>query len=199
MVTVTNSIGVENVLIVLGESFWVFSTAAQLRRLVKTRNTHGLSAPSQTLYAAGNVAWVTYFAIQHLWYPFVTNIIIMFLAIALIGFTLSDRKQFSKGLAAIVIIGPITSYILITHPGSGGWVGMAYNWIAGTPWLFRVIRRKKVSGISEKSMFFALGAMACVLAYGLIIHSLPLITGSLQGFAYELIVLRYYYRHRSHG
>jgi hypothetical protein len=120
----------------------------------------------------------------------------LFLGTATLAYTLSNRKQFSKGLATIATIGPLTSYLLITHPALGGWIGMAYNWIAGTPWLLRIVKRKRVSGLSEKGIFFALGAMSCVLAYGLIIHSWPLITGCIQGFTYELIVMKYYYRHR---
>lgn len=187
-----------NVLIVVGEGFWVFSAAAQLIRLHRTRNTRGLSPPSQTLNAAGSVAWATYFALNHLWYPFVTNIVIVVLGTAILGYTLSNRKKFGQGLATIAIVGPLTSYMLIAHPGSGGWVGMAYNWIAGTPWLAKVVKHKKVSGISERSLYFALGAMICVLSYGLIIHSLPLITGCIQGLIYESIMLKFYYRHRRH-
>ena len=188
-----------NVLIVIGEGFWVFSAAAQLGRVYRTRNTRGLSPPSQTLNAAGSVAWATYFALNHLWYPVVTNIIMIFLGTATLGYTLSNRKKFAQGLISIAIVGPVTSYLLIVHPGAGGWIGMAYNWIAGTPWLIKVVRGKKVSGISERSILFALGAMSCVLAYGIIIRSWPLIVGCIQGFAYELTVLKYYYRHRSHG
>lgn len=188
-----------NILIVVGEGFWVFSIGAQLFKLYRTRNTRGLSAPSQTLNAAGNVTWATYFAVNHLWFPFTTNVVMFFLATITLGYILSDRKQFGKGLVAIMVIAPLTSYVLITHPNAGGWLGMVYNWIAGTPWLFRILRRKKVSGLSEHGIYFALGAMACVLAYGLIIRSWPLIAGCIQGFVYELVVLKYYYRHRRHG
>src|SRR5258708_30891108 len=121
-----------NILVVVGESFWVFSASAQLHRLVKTRNTRGLSALSSTLNAAGGVAWVTYFFINHLWFPFATNLILLFLTTAALGYILSNRMQFAKGLAAIAIVGPLTSYLLIVHPGWGGWMGMGYNWIAGT-------------------------------------------------------------------
>lgn len=188
-----------NVLIVVGEGFWVFSTAAQLIKLYRTRDTRGLSPPSQTLNAAGNVAWTTYFTVNHLWFPVATNVIMFFLGTAALGYTLSNRRKFAQGLISIAIVGPVTSYLLITHPGAGGWMGMAYNWIAGTPWLIKVVRGKKVSGISERAIIFALGAMLCVLAYGAIIRSLPLIAGSIQGLVYELTVARYYYRHRHHG
>ena len=188
-----------NVLILIGEGFWVCSIAAQLIKIRRTRNTRGLSAVSQTLNTAGNVAWATYFAINHLWYPFATNITMIPLGAAVLGYILSNRKQFGKGMLAIATIGPLTSYLLILSPGSGGWIGMLYNWIAGTPWLIRVVRKKKVSGISAHGIFFALGAMSCVLAYGIIIRAWPLIVGSIQGFVYELTVARYYYRYRRHG
>lgn len=190
---------VENLLIVVGEGFWVCSTAAQLIKLYRTKNTRGLSAPSQTLNGAGNVAWATYFVVNHLWYPFVTNLVMLGLSIGLIGYTLSNRKQFTKGVVTIAVIGPLTSYLLIAHPGAGGWIGMAYNWIAGTPWLVRIIRRKKVSGLSERGLWFAIGAISCVLTYGLLIRAWPLIVGSIQGYAYELTALKFYYRHRHHG
>lgn len=188
-----------NVLIVVGEGFWVFSAAAQLRRLIATRNTKGLSAVSQTLNAAGNIAWCTYFALQHLWFPFVTNIMVISLTIAILGFTLSNRRQFAKGLITIIIVGPLTSYGLIHFPSESGWFGMAYNWMASTPQLIRIVRRKKVSGLSQRSLFFATGAMLFVLSYALIIHSLPLMTGCLIGLTYEGIIFRYYYRYRRHG
>jgi len=188
-----------NVLIVVGEGFWVFSIAAQLIKLYRTRNTRGLSPVSQTLNGAGNVAWATYFSVNHLWFPFTTNVIMLGLVTATLGYTLSDRKKFGQGLVTIAVVGPLTSYLLLTHPASGGWIGMGYNWIAGTPWLARIIRRKKVSGISERGMYFAFGAMFCVLSYGLIINSHPLVVGCLQGLVYESVALKFYYRHRHHG
>src|SRR5579884_3735336 len=186
----------ENLLIIVGESFWVFSAAAQLRRLGKTHNTRGLSAPSQTLNAAGNIGWCTYFAIHHLWFPFVTNIIVISLTIAILGFTLSNRRQFVRGLVTIAIVGPLTSYLLIAFPADSGWLGMAYNWLAGTPQLIRIVSRKKVSGLSEKSMYFAMGAMILVFIYAKLIHSVPLIAESVQGLTYMLITLKYYYGYR---
>jgi hypothetical protein len=126
---------IENALIVIGESAWVLSAAAQLRRLVKTRNTRGLSAPSQTLNAAGNIGWCTYFALNHLWFPFVTNIVVVTLTIAILGFTLANRKQFVRGLLTIAIVGPLTSFVLFHFPAQSGWLGMSYNWLAATPQL----------------------------------------------------------------
>ena len=185
-----------NALIVGGEGFWVFSAWTQLRRLVKTGNTRGLSAPSLTLNAAGNIAWCTYFASNHLWYPFATNIVVIVLTIALLGYTLSNHKQFIRGLIAIAIVGPLTSYALLRFPAESGWVGMAYNWAASTPQLARIIHRKKVSGLSEHSLYWAMFAMLLTLAYGLLIHSTPLIAASVRGIAYVLIIFVYYYRHR---
>ncbi len=185
-----------NALIVGGEGFWVFSAWTQLRRLVKTGNTRGLSAPSLTLNAAGNIAWCTYFATNHLWYPFATNIVVIVLTIALLGYTLSNHKQFIRGLIAIAIVGPLTSYALLRFPAESGWFGMAYNWAAATPQLARIVHRKKVSGLSEHSLYWAAAAMLLTLAYGLLIHSNPLITGSIRGLLYDYIILIYYYRHR---
>lgn len=186
-----------NGLIVLGESFWIFSDSAQLLKLTKTKNTKGLAPTSQTLNAAGNISWATYFAVNHLWFPFVTNIIVFLLTSLILGYTLSNRKKLIRGILAIVIIGPLTSIILVKQPWLGGWVGMVYNWIAGTPQLFKVIKHKKVSGISRHSLYFALGAMLCVFAYGIIIRSYPLVIGCIQGIAYTVIIFKFYFRHRN--
>src|SRR4051794_14844587 len=93
-----------NILILLGVGFWVCSIAAQLIKLRRTRNTRGLSAPSQILNTAGNIAWATYFGINHLWYPFATNVTMFFLGTAALGYILSNRKQFGKGMLTIAIV-----------------------------------------------------------------------------------------------
>jgi uncharacterized protein with PQ loop repeat len=190
---------IENALIVIGESAWVLSAAAQLRRLVKTRNTRGLSAPSQTLNAAGNIGWCTYFALNHLWFPFVTNIVVVTLTIAILGFTLANRKQFVRGLLTIAIVGPLTSFALFHFPAQSGWLGMSYNWLAATPQLIRIVRKRKVSGLSERGLYFAVGAMLFTLTYALLIHSSPLVVGCVQGLIYCSVIITFYYRHRKHG
>ena len=187
-----------NALIVVGESFWVFSGGAQLRRLSRTKNTKGLSAVSTTLNSAGNVGWVTYFALNHLWYPFFTNIVVLIISIITLGYILSNRKQFIRGLITIAIVGPITSYTLIHAPSLSGWLAVLYNNLASTPQLFKIIVRKKVSGLSEKGLFFATGASSFTLCYALIIHSVPLITGCLLGLLFDAVVYRFYYTHRQH-
>jgi len=188
----------ENLLIVVGEGAWVVSGAAQLKRLVQTRNTRGLSAPTQTLNGAGNIAWCTYFALNHLWYPFVTNIMVLIITVGLLGFTLSNRKQFTRGLLTIIIVGPLTSYALLRFPAESGWLGMAYNWMASTPWLIKVVRHKKVSGISERSLYFSVGALLCTSLYGLLIHIGPLIVGGGIGLIYAFVIMTHYYRYRRH-
>lgn len=74
---------------------------------------------------------------------------------------------------------------------------MLYNWIAATPWLARIVRKKKVSGLSEKALYCAVGAMLCTLAYGLLIHATPLVAGCLQGLVYSAVIVRYYYTYRN--
>ncbi|HVA11046.1 MAG TPA: hypothetical protein VNG32_02665 [Candidatus Dormibacteraeota bacterium] len=187
-----------NALIVGGEGFWVVSGATQLRRLAKTRNTRGLSALTLTLNGAGNIAWCTYFASNHLWYPFATNVLVIILNVALLGYTLSNRKQFVRGLVAIAVFGPLTSYALLRFPAESGWFGMAYNWVAATPQLARIVHRKKVSGLSERSLYWAMAAMLLTLAYGLLIHSRPLVAASIRGILYNFVIFIYYYRYRRH-
>lgn len=187
---------IENSLIIAGESFWLFSAASQLVRIAKTRNRLGLSAPSQALNAAGNVAWIIYFLSQDLIVPVITNASMLVLTLMVLAYTLSNKKQFLKGLMAIAIIAPITSYLLITHPGISGWIGVAYNAIASTPWLFRVIRTKKTSGISERSLYFTIGAILCTFTYGLLIGSAPLLTGCTFLLGSTLVIMTYYYRYR---
>jgi uncharacterized protein with PQ loop repeat len=189
---------IENALIVVGEGAWVLSASAQLRRLVRTRDTRGLSAPSQTLNAAGNIGWCTYFALNHLWFPFVTNIMVLTLTVAILGFTLANRKQFVRGLITIVIVGPLTSYALFHFPGQSGWLGMLYNWLAGTPQLTRIVRKKQVSGLSDKGLYLAVGAMLFTLTYAFLIHSSPLVVGCIQGLLYASVIITFYHRYRKH-
>jgi uncharacterized protein with PQ loop repeat len=187
---------VENFLVVIGESAWVFSAGAQLIRLNRTRDPRGLSAVTQTLNAAGNIGWCTYFAMNHLWFPFVTNILLLLLTVGILNFTLHNRRQFFRGVVAILIIGPLTGIVLSKFPLASGWMAVAYNWIASVPWMVRVIRTKKTSGISAYSLYWSIVAMSFTLTYALLIHSVPLITTCIEGLLYQAVIMRYYYRYR---
>lgn len=190
---------VENTLIIVAEGFWILSNSSQLKRLIKTRNRKGLSAPNQTLNAAGNIAWATYFASRRLYVPMVTNLTMLIITVTTLAYTLGNRKQFIQGLIAIAIVGPLTSYLLIEFPGISGWVGVSLNAVASAPWLVHVIRTKKTSGISERSLFFSLGAIFCTLTYALLIASAPLVVGCALGLVSVSTVMRYYYRYRHHN
>lgn len=192
----TNIDILKNGLIITSELFWILSNWAQFRKLFKTRNKKGLSATNQTLNAAGNIAWITYFSSKSLAVPTATNAINFLITISTLGYVLSNKKQFVKGIIAIVIISPITSYVLIKMPDISGWLAVAYNTIASTPWLFHVITTKKTSGISEKSLFLTITATLLTALYAILIKSGPLILGTVLGVLITLIILRYYYKYR---
>jgi uncharacterized protein with PQ loop repeat len=189
---------IENSLIIAAEIFWISSNFSQLKKLVKGRDSRGLSAPSQTLNAAGNIAWVSYFFSRQLFVPVVTNASMMLLTLLILFYTLDkNKKQFSRGLTSIIIIAPITAYVLIAMPEIAGWTAVAYNLIAVSPWIYRVVSTKKVTGISERSIHFSIGAMLCTLAYALMINSSPLVVGATLGLIYMTIIMRYYYTYRA--
>lgn len=190
---------IENLLIIFGESFMLFASVAQLLRIIQTRDTAGLSAVTSTLYAAGNVAWMTYFARLHLWLPFATNATNLLVTTVAVAYILRDRRQFGHGVMTIVTVGPLTGLALIAFTGVSGWIGFAYGMIAGTPYIVRIVRHKKVSGISEHSLLLALSSMVLVLIYAVLVHAPPLLASCVQGLLYEAIAARYYYRYRPHS
>jgi uncharacterized protein with PQ loop repeat len=187
---------IENVLIIAGEGFWVLSAFAQVKRLVRTKNRKGLSAPNQTLNAAGNIAWITYFSSRHLYVPVASNLALFLLTVTALFYTLGNKNQFKRGLLAIAVVGPLTSYLLLQYPSISGWVGAAYNFIASLPWVFHVVRTKKTSGISERSLMFTYGALTCVFIYSILIVSIPLVVNISAAFITTSIIARYYYRYR---
>ncbi len=184
-------------MIIAGEAFFLSSSFSQLRKLIKTRNTKGLYAPTAALNASGNVAWMTYFTSQRLWVPFSTNFAMFVLIVITMGYLLANKKQFLKALISIMILGPITAFLIIVYLDFSGWTGMIFNTVASTPWLIHVIRTKKVSGLSERSLYLSTGAMSCVLVYGILVKSTPLIAGCVQGLTYTLVVASYYYYYRN--
>jgi uncharacterized protein with PQ loop repeat len=186
----------ENLLILIGESFWVFAIATQLHKLIRTRDPKGLSPITQTLNAAGNIAWITYFAANSLWFPVATNIILLVLSLGVLYFILADRTLYKRALGAILVIAPLTSAILIYFPDWSGWLGVAYNAIAATPWLIHVLRTTKLSGISIHALWLDQVAMGCTLAYALLIGSVPLTVGCAQGLLYTWIITYRTYRYR---
>jgi len=187
---------IENILIISSEGFWILSNWSQLRKLIKTSNRRGLNAVNQTLNAAGNIAWITYFAHQRLFVPVATNATMFLLTAATLAYTLGNRKQFNRGILAIAILGPLTNYIIVAHASISGWIGVIYNEVAVLPWVANIILTHKTSGLSERGLFFAIGAMTCTFTYGLLISSVQLIAGTLAGMLNTLIVMTYYYRYR---
>lgn len=163
---------------------------------MRTRDVRGLSAVTITLNAAANVAWMVYFTSRELWFPVVTNGLIFVVCVTTLAYVLSNRRQFAKGVTTIATVGPATGWALLSFPALGGWIGMSYNWAASTPWLIRVVTKRKVSGISAHSLWLAWGAMISVFTYALLIHAPPLIVGCVQGMIYQVIITRYYYRYR---
>ncbi len=192
----TTIVLVENVLIISAEGFWLSSNSSQLRKLLKTRNTKGLSAPNQTLNGAGNIAWMTYFASRHLWVPVVTNATMLIITATTLAYTLGNKRQFLKGLLSIIIVGPLTSILLLSYASFSGWVGVIYNAAASAPWVLHVITTKRTSGISERSLFFSLAAMLTTITYALLITSIPLIVACLIALSYNAVIMRYYYLYR---
>jgi uncharacterized protein with PQ loop repeat len=188
---------IENLLIIVGESFFVFSSFSQLRKLITTRNPRGLFAPTTALNAAGNIAWIMYFISQNLWVPIITNAVMFVLTVSVLGLLLSNKKQFAKGLISIAVLGPLTALIIIKFPDFSGWTGMIFNTIASTPWLIHVVTTKRVSGLSERSIYLSTGAMLCVLAYGSMMGAVPLIAGCIQGLLYMVIIASHYYYYRN--
>lgn len=187
---------IQNALILTGESFWLFSVAAQLIKLHRTRDVRGLYPPTVVLNASGNIAWATYFVLNSLWFPFGANVAMLLLEIGVLYYLLFNRKTFLTGLLAIAAIGPLTAYVLFNFSFLSGWMGMVYNLIAATPWLIHVVTTKRVSGLSEHGLWLGVGAMICTFIYGVLIGSAPLITGCVQGILYSAVIVTYYYRYR---
>lgn len=192
-----STIIIQAALIIASEAFWVSSASAQLVRVIKTRDVHGLSAVTITLYAAGNVAWMTYFATLHLWLAFAGDMLILLVTVILLGYILRDRQLFYRGVASIAVIGPTAGLALIMFPASSGWIGVSLNVVAEIPQMYRIIRYKKVSGISVHSQLYAVGAIICTLAYGLMVHATPLVVGCAQGIVFISITLLYRYLYRT--
>ncbi len=186
----------ENALILVAEGFWLSSNYSQLRKLSRTRDPRGLFPPTVALNAAGNIAWAAYFALLHLVVPLITNLTMLTITVGILGYLLTDKRLFVKALVSILIIGPIVTFLIIRLPDFSGWTGMIFNMIAATPWLLHVIKTKRTAGLSEVGFYFAFGAMLCTFTYAILISSLPLLMGCVQGLGYTGIIVFYYYRYR---
>ena len=187
---------IENILILLGESFWVWSCYSQLSKLIRTKDKRGLSSVNMTLNTAANMAWVVYFASNKLWVGFFSNTLMFFMTGLMVILLVSTKKQRYSELLSVLLLGPFTAYLIVVYPELAGWVGVIFNIIAATPWLVHVLKTKKTSGISERALFLALGAMLSTLIYGLLIGSGPLVVGTIIGLLYEATIMSYYYRYR---
>ncbi len=99
----TNTIIVQTLLIGSSEAFWLSACFSQMMKVVRTRDTKGLSVITTTLYAAGNVAWMTYFFTEHLWLALAGDLLLFLMTIVTVAYMLGNRKQFYRALGSIVI------------------------------------------------------------------------------------------------
>lgn len=187
---------IENLLIISAEAFWLLSNYSQLAKLVHTRNPKGLYAPTLTLYAAGNIGWMVYFASENLWVPFVTNFAMFIITGLTISYLVTNKSKRQKAILSVALVAPLAAWLIVAYPASAGWFAVIFNTIAAAPWVYHVVTSKRTSGISEKSLYFVYGALLCTLTYAAMIVSTPLIVSCLKGLTFNVIVTTYYYMYR---
>jgi hypothetical protein len=175
---------------VVAAAFAIPQFVPQIRRLLATGDTAGLSWSWAALTCVNNAAWTAYFALARYWTALVPSVSVALLA----------------GLLAIMLTGPVRarsrplivttgwSALLVTAGVVGGGAGLGILLTAGfivqvTPPLWSAYRTARPTGVSAGTWLLIFAELGCWLLFGVQKSDPRLITLGAAGVIASMLML----------
>jgi uncharacterized protein with PQ loop repeat len=162
----------------------------QIRKLLTTRDTAGVSPSWAALTSVNNAAWLAYFTMSRYWTALVPSSSATLLAGAL-AVLLLRRRPLETRPAALIIAWAIT---LAAAGATAGRAGLGTLLTAAfllqvTPSLWTAYRTPRPTGISSGTWLLILGELTCWLTFGLHTADPRLITLGTSGIIVSALML----------
>ena len=173
---------------VAATAFAVPQFLPQIRKLLATGDTAGVSWAWATLTCLNNAAWFTYFALEHYW----TALIPSCSATALSGTLAVMLRRQPKARTAI----PIAAWaamlsaacLILGRTGLGALLTAAFA-VQVAPSIWTAYRTERPTGISAGTWLLILGELGCWLTFGLYKSDPRLIILGLSGATASALML----------
>ena len=154
----------------------------QIRKLLVTRDTAGLSWSWAALTSLNNAAWIAYFALEHYWTALIPSSSATMLA-GTLAVLLSIRGQ--ARLRPSIVIATwammlVAAYLILGRTGLGALLTAAFV-VQVAPSIWTAYRTEHPTGISSGTWLLILGELSCWLTFGLYKSDPRLITLGLTG------------------
>ena len=162
----------------------------QLRKLLTTRDTAGVSPSWAALTSVNNAAWLAYFTMSRYWTALVPSTSATLLA-GTLAVLLLRRRPPGPRPAALIAAWAITlaaAGMAAGRPGLGALLTVAFL-LQVTPSLWTAYRTLRPTGISSGTWLLILGELTCWLTFGLHTADPRLITLGTSGIIVSTLML----------
>ena len=162
----------------------------QIRKLLTTRDTAGVSPSWAALTSVNNAAWLSYFTLSRYWTALIPSTSATLLA-GMLAVLLLRRRRPGPWPAALIAAWAIT---LAAAGVAAGRVGLGTLLTAAfllqvTPSLWTAYRTPRPTGISAGTWLLILGELTCWLTFGLHTADPRLITLGISGIIVSTLML----------
>ena len=167
----------------------------QIRKLLTTRDTAGVSPSWAALTSVNNAAWLTYFIMSRYWTALIPSTSATLLAGTLAVLLLRRRRPGPRP-AALITAWAITLAavgLAAGRPGLGTLLTAAFL-LQVMPSLWTAYRTPRPTGISSGTWLLILGELTCWLTFGLHTGDPRLITLGTSGIIVSVLMLARIYR-----
>jgi uncharacterized protein with PQ loop repeat len=162
----------------------------QIRKLLTTRDTAGVSPSWAALTGVNNAAWLAYFTMSRYWTALVPSTSATLLA-GTLAVLLLRRRPLETRPAALIAVWAITLAVAGVADGRAGLGALltAAFLLQVTPSLWTAYRTPRPTGISTGTWLLILGELTCWLTFGLHTADPRLITLGISGIIVSTLML----------
>lgn len=183
-------------LAIYAESTGVIATASQVAKTIRTKNKRGISVWKNALVGSSTIGWLFYGVSQKIWPVIIANAIMLPLLMYFLYLIARSRKRKQLFLVMFIsglLLGTVLLYLSRT---AAGWLSSGYLALALLPQAIKVVKEKRIDGLSYKAESVWLLSSLATFIYAVELRAYPLVTAGIIGIAYSCIVLcMLYHKH----
>jgi uncharacterized protein with PQ loop repeat len=177
------------VLAVFSEGTGVVATATQVFKTARTKNKYGISVWKNALVGSACVGWLFYGVSERIWPVVVANALLLVL-LSYFLYLLAQTNKRKQLLFVMFACGTVLGLVLLfLSRQAAGWVSFIYFVLALLPQLIKVVKEKRIDGLSFKAEAVWLASSVTTFLYALELRAYPLIMSGVVGVVYSMVVL----------